>query len=130
MASQRSERRKGVGFGNAAGSVRIVVDEQGLADLVSKNKDIRDELMRVAKAVAGEAQATASAAENGSGGTLDGYSAAGFSVEWESRGGKRPRVNVRSNASGELATGVHFHTQKRDGVAHLRAALYKFTSKG
>lgn len=110
--------------------VKIVYDEQALTDLVNRNKYIRDELMGVAGAVAREAQATASEAEEGAGGTIDGYAAAGFSVEWQNRGGKRPRVNIKSNAPAETATAAHFHTQRRDGVAHLRAALYKFSGKG
>lgn len=113
-----------------AKGVRIVYDEQALADLVAKNKYIRDELVGTAQKVAAEAQATASDAEGGSGGRIDGYAAAGFSVEYESRGGKRPRVNIRSNADGETALKAHFHTQKKYGVAHLRAALYKFTYRG
>lgn len=110
--------------------VKIVFDEQALTDLVSQNKYIRDELVNTAQAVAREAQATASDAENGPGGRLDGYSDSGFSVDYESRGGKRPRVNIKSNASGAVALAAHFNSQRKNGVGHLRAALYKFTSRG
>lgn len=127
MASQRSERARGVGFGKGAGSVRIIIDEQAIVEMVNHNKYIRDELVGVARKVAAEAQATASDAEEGSGGRIDGYAAAGFSVQWEGRGGKRPRVNIVSNASPETALAAHFHTQRRDGIGHLRAALRKFT---
>lgn len=110
--------------------VRIVFDEQGLADLVSRNKYIRDELVSAAQKVQSEAQATASDAENGGGGTIDGYASAGFSVVYEGRGGKRPRVNIVSNADGETAMAAHFNSQRKNGVGHLRAALYKITYRG
>lgn len=110
--------------------VRIVYDEQALTDLVANNKYIRDELVGTAQKVAAEAQATASAAENGPGGRLDGYSDAGFRVDYESRGGKRPRVNVVSNAPADVALAAHFNSQRKTGVGHLRAALYKFTGRG
>lgn len=108
----------------SSGGTNVIVDEQGIADLLEANKDIRDALVKTAQDVANVAASTASSAEEGAGGRIDGYAAAGFSVEWEARGGKRPRVNVVSNADSETATAAHFHTQIRDGVAHLRAALY------
>lgn len=110
--------------------VKIVYDEQAIAEFVGKNKPIRDLLVHTAQDVAAEAQSTASDAENGSGGTIDGYAAAGFKVVYESRGGKRPRVLVVSNADSATATAAHFHSQRKNGVAHLRAALYKFTQRG
>lgn len=109
------------------GGVRVVVDEQGLAEFLQANKSVRDALVSTAQQVAGAAQSTAPSAENGPGGSINGYASAGFTVEWESRGGKRPRVNIVSNADSETATAAHFYTQRRDGVAHLRAALYSVT---
>lgn len=109
---------------------RIVWDESAFAEFVSRNKYIRDALVYTAQDVASEAQATASDAEGGPGGTIDGYAAAGFSVVYQSRGGKRPRVNIVSNADGETAMAAHFNSQRKDGVGHLRAALYKFTGRG
>jgi hypothetical protein len=106
------------------GSTRVVVHEDGIADFLEMNPGVKAQLMGVAEQVAAKAQATASSAEEGSGGRITGYSAAGFSVEWESRGGKRPRVNIRSNADKKTFLAAHFHSQKRDGVGHLRAALY------
>lgn len=114
--------------GNSA--TRVIVHEEGIAAFLQMNKPVRDMLIGVGQKVQANAQATADDAQNGAGGRIDGYAQAGFSVEWESRGGKRPRVNVRSNADTETATAVHFYTQKRDGVAHLRAALYKETVRG
>lgn len=111
----------------AAGSVRVVVDEQALAQLLQTNKEIRDVLVGTAQQVASVAQSTADSAQNGSGGEIAGYAEAGFSVEWESRGGIRPRVNIRSLADEETALAAHFYTQRRDGVGHLRAALYSAT---
>lgn len=113
-----------------ANFVKVTVHEQGIADLLEANPAIRAQLMGVAEGVAAEAQRTASAAEEGSGGRITGYADAGFSVQWEARGGKRPRVNVVSNADKKTFMAAHFHTQKRDGIAHLRAALYKFTRRG
>jgi hypothetical protein len=111
-----------------ASSVKIVIDPNALRDLVNDNPYIKNEILGIANKVRAEAQRTASSAENGPGGTISGYSGAGFSVEWEDRG-KRPRANVKSNAPGETAMAAHFFSQKRDGVGHLRAALYKFTSR-
>lgn len=130
MAKQYLERRRGGSIGGKAGSVRVIVDEAALADFVAKNKPIRDLLMNVAHDVQAEASSTASAAEKGPGGRIDGYAAAGFSVKWEQRGGKRPRVIIQSNADGETALKAHLYTQIVNGVGHLRAALYKFTTRG
>jgi hypothetical protein len=109
---------------------RVVVHEEGIADFLEMNPAVKAQLMGVADAVAAEAQATADRAQKGSGGRISGYAEAGFSVEWEERGGKRPRVNVVSNADPKTALAAHFYTQKRDGVAHLRAALYKLSKRG
>lgn len=113
-----------------ANAWKVVVEEGALAEFVATNKPLRDELVSVAQKVASEAASTASAAENGSGGSIDGYAAAGFSVQYESRGSKRPRINIVSNADPKISMAAHFFTQRRDGVGHLRAALYKFTSRG
>lgn len=108
---------------------KVEVDEQGIAEFLQQNKDFRDMLVHTAQEVQAAAAATAQAAQNGPGGSLYGYAEAGFSVVWESRGGKRPRVNIVSNADPEMSLRVHFYTQKRDGVGHLRAAL-KTVTKG
>lgn len=115
-------------FGN--GSVQVIVHPEGIQGLLNSNKAIRDLLVGVGKDVSTEAAATASAAEKGPGGTIDGYAAAGFTVEYQARGGKRPRVIVKSNADGRTAFKAHMATQMRNGVGHLRAALYKFTKRG
>lgn len=109
---------------------KVIVHEEGIAAFLEENPAVKAQLMGVAGSVAAEAQATADSAQKGPGGRIDGYAEAGFSVEWEARGGKRPRVNVVSNADPKTALAVHFYTQKRDGVAHLRAALYRFTRRG
>lgn len=110
--------------------VKIVWDESAFAEFISTEKAIRDLLVGTAQSVAAEAQNTADSAQEGPGGTISGYAEAGFSVQYEARGGKRPRVNVVSNADPKTALAAMFHTMKRDGVDHLRAALYKFTSRG
>ena len=107
---------------------KIVYNPKGIQDLLM-SRDIEKALVEFGDKVAAEASATASSAEEGPGGRIDGYAAAGFSVVYERRS-KRPRVLVKSNADPETAMAAHFHTQWRDGVAHLRAALYKFTKRG
>lgn len=114
-------------FGNG---VKVKVDEAGISQFLQANKPVRDMLIRTAQAVAADAGATAQEAQKGPEGDLTGYAEAGFAVEWEARGGKRPRVNIRSLADIKTAMAVHFYTQKRDGVAHLRAALYRNTYRG
>lgn len=101
------------------------VDPRGVEYFLKTNKPVRDMLARTAGNVLAEAQSTASEAENGAGGRIDGYAAAGFKIVWLTKS-KRPQIRIVSNADSETATAVHFYTQKRDGVGHLRAALYKF----
>ena len=109
---------------------KVKIDPQGLRDFLADNKGLRDALASVANDVAAQAKATASDAENGAGGRIDGYAAAGFSVKYANGGPGRPGFEVHANADPDTATAVHFYTQKRDGVAHLRAALYSQTTRG
>jgi len=118
-------RRSSKQLFNNSGNSRVVVHEQGISDFLEMNPSVKQQLLDVAEQVASEAQSTASSAEEGAGGRIDGYASAGFTVEWESRGGKRPRVIIKSNADRKTVLAAHFHTQLRDGVGHLRAALYK-----
>jgi hypothetical protein len=110
--------------------IKVVVHEDGIADFLNKNKGVRDMLVASAQDVAKEAQATADSAQEGTGGRITGYAEAGFEVQWEQRSGSRPRVNVVSKADTQTFLAAHFHTMKRDGVAHLRKALYSITRKG
>lgn len=107
-------------------SVKVVTDPQALAELLVRNPELRAIFSSVGEQVKSAAEATAQAAQNGPGGTLHDYAEAGFTVKWEARG-RRPRVVISSNADPEMALRVHFYTQKRDGVAHLRAALRSVT---
>lgn len=116
-------------FGGAS-SVKVIVDEAGIDAFVTNNPAVRNLLMQTGYNVAAEAKATASEAEQGPEGRITGYEAAGFDVEFETRPGARPRVNVKSNAPGDVALAAHFSSQRRNGVGHLRAALYRFTSRG
>jgi hypothetical protein len=109
--------------------VEIQIHKDGIADFVNNNPEIRNLLIGVGKEVQNVAIATASAAENGSGGTIDGYAAGGFEVDFVT-GSKRPQVTVSSGASEEMMTRAYWHTQRRDGVTHLRAALYSQTNRG
>lgn len=108
----------------------VFIDPKGIEEFITDNPDFKDTMMGIAKDVATEAQNTADSAQNGPEGDLTTYASSGFTVEWQKRGGKRPRVVVRSNADPQTALAVHFYTQKRDGVGHLRKALYKFTTRG
>lgn len=107
---------------------KVVFHDAEIKFWLNSEPAIRSLLMTVGQAVATQAQATASSAEEGSGGRIDGYASAGFRVEWVTKG--RPQVRIMSNAPSDMITAAHFHTQIRDGVAHLRAALYKFTTRG
>jgi hypothetical protein len=109
--------------------VKVTVDPKGVADFLRSNKGVRDLINKEAQTVKSIAESSASAAEEGAGGTITGYADAGFEIRWDMRG-RRPRVIIASLADSKTATAVHFHTQKRDGVAHLRAALYKITTRG
>lgn len=107
---------------------RIQSNPKGFAQLL-QSAEMRTGLIRQGEKVAEQAQATADAAQNGAGGKISGYAEAGFSVVFEARG-KRPRVIVKSNNTNpETLERVYWFTQKRDGVTHLRAALYKIFPK-
>lgn len=109
---------------------KVVVDPRGVEYFLKTNKPVRDLISGVANDVKREAEATASAAEKGEGGEITGYAAAGFSVKWEMRS-RRPRVIIQSNLNDpETLEKVYWYTQRRDGIAHLRKALYKFTTRG
>lgn len=109
--------------------VKVTVDNTALAIFLRENKPVRDLLASQAAKVKTNAEASAVAAERGAGGRIDGYASAGFSIRWIMRG-RRPRIDIISNADSKTATAVHFYTQKRDGIAHLRAALYNITTRG
>lgn len=102
--------------------VRVEIHEEGLVELIQQNKYIRDAMWDVANSVKTAAESSAQDAQNGPGGRLNGYAEAGFEAVWESRS-KRPRIIIRSLADADMALRVHFYTQKRDGVGHLRKAL-------
>jgi hypothetical protein len=109
--------------------VKVTVHNDALVTFLRENKPVRDLLAKQAATVKANAEASASEAENGSGGRITGYADAGFKIRWVMRG-RRPRIDIVSNADSKTVTAVHFYTQKRDGVAHLRAALYGITSRG
>lgn len=106
---------------------KIDFHKGALDKFIQENKYIKDLLMDVANKVKREAESTASDAENGPGGKITGYASAGFTVKYEKRS-KRPVIKIISNADGETATAVQFYTQRKNGIGHLRAALYKYTT--
>lgn len=108
---------------------QVTIHESAVGKMLRENPGIKAKLMEGGAKVQAEAAATADAAQKGAGGTIDGYAQAGFSVVWEQRS-KRPRVVIRSNNTDpDTLERVYWYTQKRDGVTHLRAALYKFFPK-
>lgn len=108
--------------------VRIERHDDGFRALL-KSDDMYKTLDDMANKVLNEAKATASDAEKGSGGQIDGYAAAGFS-KVKHIGGTRVEARIVSNADPDTFLKAFFYTAKRDGVAHLRRALYKFTNRG
>jgi hypothetical protein len=109
---------------------RVDFDKSAFEQFLDQNPGIRNELMNVAQQVKDHAERTAQEAQHGPGGTISGYAEAGFEIEWDGSRSRRPRVNIRSKASPEIITAVHFYTIKKYGVSHLRNALYKFTTRG
>ena len=105
------------------GGVKVVVDPRDVEAFLNENSAIRQLLLSTGEAVAGVASSTAQDAQGGPGGRLHGYAESGFKVEYES-GSKRPQVKVRSLADPMMALRVHFYSQRKNGVGHLRAALY------
>lgn len=110
-----------------AKNIEIKVDKKEIQRWLKDSKEVKKMLTNIGDKVAREAKRTASDAENGAGGTITGYKSAGFKVEYDTSG-KIPVVKVVSNADGETATAAQFNSQRKNGIAHLRAALYKFTT--
>jgi len=108
--------------------VRIETHDAAFRDFL-KSDDMYKALKDTAEKVQAEAASTASDAEKGSGGRIDGYASAGFSIV-KHVGGSRVSARIVSNADSETFLKAFFYTAKRDGVAHLRRALYKFTKRG
>lgn len=101
---------------------KVSVNPRWIQELCNEPK-VKSQIMAVAEKVRSNAASTASAAENGPGGTITGYASAGFSVTWDTS--RRPQARVYSNAPKDTFMKVYWYTQKRDGVTHLRNALYK-----
>lgn len=101
-------------------------DKAAIGAFLASSPELRTFVMTEAEQVRAVAAATAQDAQNGPGGTIDGYAEAGFTAEWDART-KRPRAIIKSNADGQTALAAHFNSQRKTGVAHLRAALYSIT---
>jgi len=86
-----------------------------------QSAEVTNLLQPAAQAIARTARATAKAAELGST-RLEGYAGAGFGVEVQKRS-KRQRIIVKSNADPKLAMRVHFATQKKNGIGHMRQVM-------
>jgi len=125
-------------FSYPAPLVSSSISESAVAKLVFNRDGVRqlmndagmDRLLfGIGQQVQAEAEATAQNAQRGPGGTIAGYAEAGFSLTVEELG-DRPVAIIASKAQPEVAWAAHYYTQKRDGVGHLRKALYKFTRRG
>jgi len=103
------------------------LDKKALKDFLTDSPEIDRGLKEQAEQIANKARATASDAENGSGGSIDGYAAAGFRVESE-KNAKRKIYKVVSNADPKVSLAAHFNSQRKNGVGHLRAAAYAFAA--
>ena len=106
----------------------VKIDKSAIKKWLQEDEGVRKLLITEANKVKAEMQATASSAENGAGGNITGYAAAGFEVDIV-KGKKRMSAIIYSKAPAAIAMAVHFYTQRRDGVGHIRAALYRFTTK-
>jgi hypothetical protein len=104
----------------------VEFDENAFYKFLKEDKSLNNFMAEQANKVLNEAKRTASDAENGAGGTIDGYASAGFRLEVES-GKKYNEYKIISNAKPKIALAALFHSQRKNGIAHLRAALYKFT---
>lgn len=103
-------------------------NKAGIKQLMNDAK-MDEFLFSIARDVATEAEATAQDAQRGPGGQIAGYAEAGF-FAGVMDSGDRPIAIVSSKADERTAWAAHFYTTKRNGVGHLRAALYKFTHRG
>ena len=103
------------------------LDKKALKDYLTDSPDIDKGLKEQAEQIANKARATASDAENGPGGTISGYASAGFRVESE-KNSKRKIYKVVSNADPKVSLAAHFNSQRKNGIGHLRAALYAFAA--
>jgi len=110
-----------------AKNIRVEFDKNELGKWLQDNDDVKKLTLDIAEKVRNEAARTASDAENGPGGKIDGYASAGFKVEYDKRS-KRPVAKIISNAPGSTALKAHFNSQRKNGIGHLRAALYSQTT--
>lgn len=100
----------------------VKVHPEQIGRLLKANSAIADDLMRIGNEVLAKAEATASDAENGPGGTVDGYAAAGFGVYLMDHP-NRLQVIVASHADEETSRGAHFNSARKNGIPHLPKAL-------
>jgi hypothetical protein len=106
---------------------RIEVDKKALGEWLQKNSGVEKILVNLGEKIRAEAARTASDAENGPGGKITGYAGAGFKVVYDKRS-RRPVCKIISNANNETAKAAHFNSQRKNGIGHLRAALYKYST--
>lgn len=98
----------------------VIPNKPGFREFV-QSRTVSDILRQKAQPVVRIANATAPGAELGSR-RLAGYANAGFSVSIQKRN-KRQRALVKSNAGLYLSLRVHFATQQRFGIGHMRMVM-------
>lgn len=102
-------------------------DKKAFQDYILNDFKLNETLKNEAEKVASKARQTADDAENGPGGTISGYASAGFTVKVV-KGSKRNEYRVVSNADPKISLAAHFNSQRKNGIGHLRAALYAFAA--
>ena len=98
----------------------VVPNKAGFREFI-QSRVVSNILREKAQPVIRIANATAPGAELGSS-RLAGYAAAGFSASIQKRN-KRQRILIKSNAGLYLSLRVHFATQQRFGIGHMRTVL-------
>lgn len=100
----------------------VQIHKEQIGELLMANSAIADDLMKIGNEVAANMEATARDAENGPGGTVDGYAAAGFGVYLMNHP-NRLQVIVASHADEETSRGAHFNSARKNGIPHMAKAL-------
>ncbi len=98
----------------------VVPNKAGFREFI-QSRVVSNILQEKAQPVVRIANSTAPGAELGST-RLAGYASAGFSTAIQKRS-KRQRILVKSNAGLYLSLRVHFATQQRFGIGHMRLVM-------
>jgi len=105
----------------------VIPNKAGFKDFI-QSRVVSNILREKAAPVIRIANATAPGAELGSS-RLAGYAAAGFRGSIQKRS-KRQRILIKSNAGLYLSLRVHFATQQRFGIGHMRLVMLEARKAG